>query len=185
VSSKIPEYFSLFALEPQFAIDPDRLQRAYREVLSQVHPDRYVSAGAGERRAALQMASHANEAYEVLRSDVARAAYLCTQRGVVVEGAGAAALPLSFLEQQMQWRETLEDARATHDAPALQRLADEVAVCRTRLLVDIASQLDERADAPAAAASVRSLMFVEKLQSELARALAPREPAAGALAPTV
>jgi len=169
VSSSIPEYFALFGFEPRFAIDPDLLTRAYHEVLSQVHPDRHVGGhgGDGQRRAAMQLATHANEAYQVLRSDSARAAYLCRSRGAVMEGPGAAPLPAEFLEQQMQWREALEDARSGRDTAQLERLAREVTQLRQRLLGHIAQAIDEQGDMAAAAVAARSLMFLDKLEAQI------------------
>ena len=172
VSASIPEYFSLFGLEPRFAIDPDRLSGAYGEVLALVHPDRHVRAGAGERRAAMQLASHANEAYQVLRSDTARAAYLCRRNGVAVEGEGAAPLDPAFLEQQMFWREALDEARAGGDGAAVAALGATVAAQRAQRLRRLAGLLDTDHDFPGAAAEVRALMFLDKLLAECERAVA-------------
>jgi molecular chaperone HscB len=177
VPAPTAEYYSLFGLEPRFAIDPERLKRAYDDVLALVHPDRHVRAGAGERRAALQLASTANEAYETLRRDTARAAYLCGLRGAVVEGEGAAPMEAGFLEQQMSWREAIDEAREG-GAAAAQRVADvlrqagerrQLAVQRLREL------LDEKNDARAAAVEVRALMFLDKLLAEVARLNRPAQ----------
>ena len=173
-----PEYFALFGIPPRFAIDPEHLTRAYREVLSQVHPDRYAGAGPAERRAAMQLASHANEAYDVLRSDSARAAYLCRQRGLAVEGAGAVPLPADFLERQMLWHEQLDAARTAHDGAAIGELMREVDLTRQATLARIAHSIDDAADYAAAAAAVRALMFLEKLGGDIARACAERNDAA-------
>ena len=62
MSTPIPDHFSLFGLEPRFALDAEQLVRAYRTVQSHVHPDRYAGAGAAEQRAALQWATQVNEA---------------------------------------------------------------------------------------------------------------------------
>jgi molecular chaperone HscB len=177
VSSLFPEYFALFGIAPRFGIDPEHLTRAYREVLSQVHPDRHAGAGPAERRAAMQMASHANEAYEVLRSDSARAAYLCRRHGMVVDGAGAVPLPAAFLERQMHWHEQLDAARSARDGAALDELARAVARERDATLGEIARCLDGSGDYPAAAAAVRSLLFLEKLGSDIDRAAAERNDA--------
>jgi molecular chaperone HscB len=180
VSSSIPEYFALFGFEPRFAIDADGLTRAYREVLSRVHPDRHAGAGAGERRAAMQLASHANEAYRILKSDCARAAYLCRSKGVALDGPGAAPLAASFLEQQMRWRETLEAASRAHDSAAIAQLSREVADARSQLLIRIAQLLDERADYAGAGVAVRCLMFLEKLGAEIEHAVHDRDLSAAA-----
>jgi molecular chaperone HscB len=170
VSSSIPEYFALFGLEPQFALDQDRLTQNYRAVLAQVHPDRFAGAGPMERRAAVQIASHANQAYQVLRSDSARAAYLCAQNGTKADGEGTGALEPSFLELQMHWRESLADAVASSDINTIESLAAEVGASRVHLVEQIAQAIDMRRDFPAAAKAVRALMFVDKMNSEIERA---------------
>lgn len=181
MSSSFPEYFALFGIAPRFAIDPQQLTVAYREVLSQVHPDRFAGAGAAERRAAMQMASHANEAYEVLRSDSARAAYLCRRHGLTVDGAGAVPLPPAFLERQMDWHERLDAARIAADGAAIGRLAAEVAQERAAILARIARDLDVAADHVSAAAATRALMFLDKLGTDIARVAAEHDdaPASG------
>ncbi len=171
MTSSLPDYFQLFGLPQRFAIDPPELTRAYREVLGQVHPDRHAAASAADRRAAVQLASHANQAYETLRSDCARAEYLCGLRGATADVAGARIDP-AFLEQQMQWRETLERAQSRGDYAAAVALAGEVARIRRGLVQDIGYALDERNDAAGAARAVRSLMFVDKLLDQI-RDLAP------------
>jgi molecular chaperone HscB len=177
VSSLFPEYFALFGITPRFGIDTGHLTRAYREVLSRVHPDRFAGAGAAERRAAMQLTSHANEAYEVLRSDSARAAYLCKRRGMVIDGVGAVPLPMEFLERQMHWHEQLDAARAVSDGAALADLMHDVAGHRESTLREIARCIDESEDYPSAAAAVRALMFLEKLGADIARVTADRDDA--------
>jgi len=177
VSSPFPEYFALFGIAPRFGIDAAHLTRAYREVLSQVHPDRFAGAGPAERRAAMQMASHANEAYEVLRSDSARAAYLCRSNGQALDGADAAPLPAAFLERQMLWHERLDEARGAGDGAALAGLMADVAAQREAALRDIAQSMDDRGDFAGAAGAVRALLFLEKLGGDIARAATERNDA--------
>jgi len=180
VFSSIPEYFSLFGLEPRFTIDPLALTNAYREVLSRVHPDRHAGASATERRVAMQLASHANEAYRTLKSDSARAAYLCRSNGVAPDGPGAAIPNASFLERQMRWHEVLEMAHKGHDTVAIADLAREVAHQHKELLARIAHLLDEKKDFTGAAEAVRSLLFLEKMQADIERAVAEQNETAAA-----
>jgi len=100
----IPDHFSLFGLEPRFALNQQHLMRAYRTVQAHVHPDRHAASGAAEQRAALQWATLANEAYQVLSSPVRRAAYLCERNGVTVSGDSGATLAPDFLALQLEWR---------------------------------------------------------------------------------
>ena len=75
-------HFELFGLVPAFALDPSRLDAAYRDIQSQVHPDRYAHAGDAERRASMQMTTRVNEAYRTLKDPVERGKYLLELHGV-------------------------------------------------------------------------------------------------------
>jgi molecular chaperone HscB len=171
VSASIPEYFSLFGLEPRYAIDLPALTRAYDEVLALVHPDRHVRASAGERRAAMQLASHANEAYRILRADATRAAYLCARHGIDVDGPGAAPLAPEQLERQMAWREELDDAVQGGGREIAERVAAEAGEARAGTLRRIERLIDGEADFAGAAGEVRTLMFLDKLLAECDRVL--------------
>jgi molecular chaperone HscB len=164
------DHYALFGLEPRFALDEAALDRAYRELQSRVHPDRFVAASAPERRVAMQWAARANEAYRTLRAPLARAAYLCERRGAPVQAESNTAMPPAFLMQQMQWREALDEARAARDQGALATLRDEVRERRESTLSELARALDAEPDAARAAALVRELMFVEKFGQEVAAA---------------
>ncbi len=161
------DHFALFGLPSRFALDPASLDEAYRRVQAQVHPDRFAAAGAGERRAAMQWAARANEAFRTLRSPLARAAYLCEKHGQPIQAESNTAMPAEFLLQQMQWREELDEARAG-DRAAVQSLAREVETRRDEVLSRVASALDDRHDYAAAAAGVRELHFIDRFRDELA-----------------
>ena len=161
------DHFALFGLPSRFALDLATLEQCYRRVQAQVHPDRFAAAGAAERRAAMQWAARANEAFRTLRSPVARAAYLCERNGQSIEAESNTAMPAEFLMQQMQWREELDEARGG-DPEAAQALAREVETRRDEVLSRVASALDERHDYADAAAGVRELHFIERFREELA-----------------
>lgn len=171
------DHFALFDLPPRFAMDEASLEQAYRRVQAQVHPDRFAAAGAAERRVAMQWSARANEAFRTLRSPLARAAYLCERHGQPIEAESNTAMPASFLMQQMQWREELDDARGG-DGEAAQALAREVEARRDEVLARVARALDERHDYADAAACVRELHFIERFRDELAARLADDETAA-------
>jgi len=159
------DHFSLFGLPARFEIDAQALERAWRAVAAQVHPDRYATASPAERRVAMQWAARANEAYRQLRDPLLRARYLCEQAGVDLQTESNTAMDASFLMQQMQWREMLDDAR--HDPEAFAALEAELAQARQQMRRTLAALLDERQDYTAAGAKVREWMFVEKLAQEL------------------
>ena len=163
-----PDHFELFDLPARFALDMAALDGAYRSVQGQVHPDRFAAGSAAETRVAMQWATQANEAYRTLRSPLRRAAYLCERAGVPIGAESNTAMPAEFLMQQMQWRETLDDARASRDGTSLQALNSCTTVERDRLLGEIERALDVDSDPGHAALLVRQLMFIEKFASELA-----------------
>lgn len=164
------DHYALFGLEPRFALDEAALDRAYRDLQSRVHPDRFAAATPPERRVAMQWAARANEAYQTLRAPLARAAYLCERRGAPVQAESNTSMPAGFLMQQMQWREALDEARAAADGAALAALRVEVQARRAQTLEVLARALDAESDAPRAAALVRELMFIEKFGQEVAAA---------------
>jgi molecular chaperone HscB len=163
-----PDHFELFGLPPRFATDLDALERAYKDVQSHVHPDRYASGTAAERRVAMQWATRANEAYATLRSPQRRAAYLVERAGVPIDAETNTAMPPAFLMQQMEWREALDEAR---DEPAaLGRLRDVMNEERDELLAALERAIDETRDYRQAAALVRQLMFIDRYAAEVGQA---------------
>ena len=103
-------YFELYQLPIGFAIDEADLALRHRAVIDKVHPDRFAAKSPMEQRLALQWSTFANEAFDTLKSPIARAQYLLKLNApkLAVEGARVN-LPHEFLMQQMQWREALEE----------------------------------------------------------------------------
>ena len=161
-------HFDLFHLPQLFAIDMTALDRAYHEVQSQVHPDKFASATDAEKRVAMQWATRANEAYQTLKSPLKRASYLCELNGADLQTESNTAMPRAFLMQQMEWREALEDAKAAKNIGALDRLDAELRAVRKLEVAQIGALLDARDFAPAAQ-GVRQLMFLEKFGEEISR----------------
>jgi len=163
-------HFELFGLPPAFRIETARLESAYRQLQSQVHPDRFAAATAAEKRISMQWATRANEAYETLKRPLSRARYLLALRGVDTQEETNTAMPADFLIAQMEWREAVSDARANRDLSELDRLAGELRTSERTLLIDLEKHLDGDGNLPAAASGVRKLRFVEKLSEEIADA---------------
>ena len=159
-------HFDLFHLPQRFTIDMAALDAAYHEVQNQVHPDKFSNATGSEKRVAMQWATRANEAYQTLKSPFKRAAYLCELNGVDLQTESNTAMPLDFLMQQMEWRDALEEAKATKDIDALEKLDDELRGARKEEIGQIGRLLDAN-DFVQAAQGVRQLMFLEKFKEEI------------------
>ncbi len=118
-------HFDLFGLPPAFRVDAAVLDRAYRQLQSDVHPDRFAGGSDAEKRVALQSSARVNEAYRTLKNPVQRAQYLLRLHGVDTVGETDTALPLSFLERQLERREQAADAQADGDVRTLSSLLAE------------------------------------------------------------
>jgi molecular chaperone HscB len=157
-------HFDLFGLAAAYALEPEALERSYREIQSRVHPDRFAHAGEAERRASLQWTTRVNEAYRTLKDPVQRARHLLELHGVDVAFETNTAMPPDFLMQQMELREALEEARNTSALDALRRnLFKE----KQSLENAIAEAIDVAKDYAGAAELVRKLQFLDKLDSEI------------------
>ncbi len=164
-------HFDLLGLPARYALEAQELERGYREVQSQVHPDRFASGSEAERRVAMQWATRANEAYRTLRDPVSRARYLLALKGFDTGEESNTAMPPDFLMQQMEWREAAGEARASHDTGALERLRGELAESREEMLGLLARALDREANYDAGCSLVRKLRFLEKVEQEIDDAL--------------
>lgn len=156
--------FTLLGVPRRFAQDRHALDRCWRELQAQVHPDRYATEGAAAQRVAMQWAMRVNEAYRRLRDPLQRAAYLCELGGAPIDAERNTAMPPEFLMHQMAWREALDEAT---DAAALDTLAREVQEVHARALQKVAQLLDVEGDAASAAQQVRALMFIERFRDSL------------------
>jgi molecular chaperone HscB len=157
-------HFSLFGLPPVFSLDQEMLDKAYRDIQSQVHPDRFAHAGDAERRASLQWTTRVNEAYRTLKNPVQRGKHLLELHGVDVAFETNTAMPTEFLMQQMELREQLEEAK---DAKALDTLRAGLRKNRKSLEGEIAETIDTKKNYKGAADLVRKLMFLERLDEEI------------------
>ncbi len=161
------DHFSLFGLPGSYALDADALERAYREIQSRIHPDRFVNAGEAEKRASMQWTTRVNEAYRTLRDPVLRAKYLLERAGLDVGFESNTAMPAAFLMRQMELRESLEEAK---DAAALDAIAAQLGDDRRRLEALLAAKIDAEHDLPAAVGVVRELQFLARFGDEIGAA---------------
>jgi molecular chaperone HscB len=168
-------HFELFGLPERFRFDPATLDRAYHELQSKVHPDRYAAAGDKEQRLAMQSSARVNEAYSALKDPVARAQYLLKLHGVDAFGETDTSLPFDFLERQLERREAAAAASAAGDTQALEALLREVRAEARELEQRLCALLDVEAAWEAARARVRELRFLSKFVADLGAMLSTLE----------
>lgn len=160
-------HFELFSLPQSYAIDRDKLDSAYRELQSAVHPDRFASKPEAEQRVAMQWATLANEAYQTLKHPVNRGVYLLHLQGVDALDANNTKMAPAFLMQQIEWREAIEAARTEKNVAALDTLVDDLRSAHRRIEHQLSQQIDTSHDLAAASEAVRQLRFMDKLIAEV------------------
>lgn len=164
------DFFSLFGLPRQQGLDGERLDALYRDIQARVHPDKHAHLSDSDKRLAMQWSTHVNEAYQTLKDPLQRARYLLRLAGHDAHLETNTAMPTEFLMTQMEWRETVAEAKEAADAEALddlqRRLRKDIKVEHESLRA-----LLDTNDLDGAALQVRQLMFQEKLMQEIDDAL--------------
>ncbi len=165
------DYFQLFALPKQYAIDVKQLENNYRKIQSTSHPDRFVNASAADKLASMQLATLSNEAYSTLKNPANRAKYLLEQQGIDAIADTNTALPMDFLMQQMEWREQLEDSKNAKDVDALAKLYIALRAEARGMETTLCELLDIKQDFTAATELTRKLIFVDKVCDDIQQAI--------------
>jgi molecular chaperone HscB len=145
--------FATLGLPPRYDVDPQDIERRWRDLSRVLHPDRYAQASATERRLSLDKAVVVNVAYRTLGDPLARAEALLGLGGHDKAQAECARDDSAFLMEMMELREALADARSGDDGAAVTRLGQDVA----RRRADAERELTEAFDAADLARAARTL----------------------------
>ncbi len=156
--------FELFGVPPQFAQDRAALDVRWKALQRQAHPDNFAAQGTAAQRVAMQWSVRINEAYQRLKDPLKRAAYLCELHGAPINAENNTAMPADFLMQQMEWRESLDDAKNIDDLNKIEllRLSGGHSV-----LSKIEQSIDVDQNFAVAVQHVRTLMFIERFGDDL------------------
>lgn len=160
-------HFSLLNLPKQFDLSQEALEQAWKQASSRVHPDRFATASAAEKRVAVQWAARVNDAYQTLKNPLSRAAYMCELAGFSIEAESNTAMGTEFLMTQMQWREQLDDVRNDSQRHGLDALLLEIQAKQLELFDEMKHLIDARQDYAGATKRVREWMFVNKMHQEV------------------
>ncbi len=169
--------FAVLGLPRRYAVDAAELERRFRDLSRQLHPDRFARATPRERRLSLERTTRLNDAYRALRDDRRRAEVLLALGGHDPVAEGRTLQDPEFLEEQLDVRETLAEARACGDAATLQSLAVDARERLGRLLAEIAALFaEEEAGADRAAEIARRLArarYYDRVVGDVSEAAAP------------
>ena len=163
-------YFELFGLPITFDLDLADLAARYRDLQRRFHPDRFASASESERRFSLQLTAQVNAAFQTLKDPVARARYLLGLQGVDTGEDTDTAMDTAFLMEQMDLRESLDEARAAADRHArLESLRQRVEEDLEARSVQLRARFTENSESARRQARnlVREMQFLQKLTHEI------------------
>src|SRR5262249_37852640 len=125
------DYFAFLGLPRKLQIDPQDLERRFRELSRKFHPDYFYNASAAERLASLERSSYLNDAYRALKNPVSRIEHLLAIEGLPSARSeeGTAKVPPSLLEEVFALNEELDEIRELRESGEdaerlLGRLAD-------------------------------------------------------------
>lgn len=165
-------YFELFGLTPNFDIDEKHIADVFQSLQKSMHPDKFAHASSQEQLLAVQKSSMINDAYQTLKTPLARAQYMLELRGVDMPDEQSTFKDTSFLMRQMELREMLDDVKHAEDPDdAIFAASQELDSEYQSLFVELQNHLarnSEESDAEAAQ-NLRKLKFYQKLQVELDR----------------
>jgi molecular chaperone HscB len=112
------DYFAFFGMPRKLNLDAADLERRFRALSRQFHPDYFHNASPAERRASLERSSYLNDAYRTLKSPVARLEYLLSLEGLDRrrpergdEPMPGNTVPASLLEEVFELNEELDRIR--------------------------------------------------------------------------
>ncbi|MFB0912606.1 MAG: Fe-S protein assembly co-chaperone HscB [Glaciecola sp.] len=159
-------YFELYNLPEQFAIDLIKLKEHYQTLQKLTHPDRFATASEQQKRMYLTKNSQVNDAYSVLKSPVSRGEHLLIVRNVELPSDQDTIGDIEFLMEQMEWRESLEDAGTEE---ALEKLVidnSDVLVAQEKVICELLSHNSDENN-QAAAQELAKMKFMLKLANEI------------------
>jgi molecular chaperone HscB len=155
-------YFAFMGLPHRLNLETAELERRFRALSRQFHPDFFYNATPAERLASLERSSYLNDAYRTLRDPVTRLQYVLQIEGLSPAGPADASrqVPPSLLEEVFALNEELDEVRAAraNGAPddvwqgRLERARGPIEAKRIEhegRLQELAARWDTLADRPA------------------------------------
>jgi len=138
------DYFQFLGLPRKLGVEAADLERRFRELSRQFHPDYFYNASAQERRASLERASYLNDAYRTLKQPAGRVEYLLQIEGLAAVNPQEASkqVPPELLQEVFALNEELDEIRELRSSGAP---ADEVRARLTRARVPIEQKRVEHA----------------------------------------
>ena len=167
-ASSSNDAFGLLGLPAQFDLDPQTIERAFFDRSKELHPDRFATAPAAERVAALSRSRALNDAYQTLKRPRQRAEYLLARAGVSI--GDNERLDPAFLMEILELREELAEARVAKRTSEIEKLCDEMKK-RRKTAIDSLAPLFAAHDLAAIKEQLILLRYIDRYLEECDAAL--------------
>ncbi len=167
-----PDKFAVLGVSRSYPQGEALLDEKFRALSRKLHPDRFARASPRERRFSLEQTTLLNDAYRTLKSPARRAEHLLELRGIqVAPESHGAAMPIEFLEEAMEDREKLLEAKlgGGGSSDAVEKLAAGMRSKRDGTLSEIAElftalERPTKSDAPPADTLARTALLLARLR---------------------
>ena len=160
--------FDLLGLPERFDLDAAVIESAFFAKSRELHPDRFATAPADARVAALSRSRALNDAYQTVKKPVPRAEYLLARAGVTI--GDNERLDPSFLMEILELREELAEARVAKRTSEVEALQAKMAA-RRKVAVGALPALFDAHDLPAIKEQLIALRYLDRYLAECDAAL--------------
>lgn len=150
-------HFDTFGIAVTLSPDVKALEQTYRALSLRLHPDRLGTASPQERRLSAEQSAALNEGLKVLRDPIRRTFYVLALEGVDLEredGGHRGTVDPAFLEEILERREALAEAREANDLASAQAQAQAIQRARDAALDEARAALEARREDPSDAAAL-------------------------------
>lgn len=161
--------FALFDLPIAFDVDQTSLSSRYLALQKSLHPDNFAGSSPQEQRLAMQKSAEINDALQILKDPIARTdCIIALNTGVVRNLEEKTNRDMTFLMQQLEWRERLEQIENERDIDELTAFTRQIGQQEREILTEISTALSARNWQQAQILNDR-LRFIKKLTAEIER----------------
>ncbi|HTQ47343.1 MAG TPA: Fe-S protein assembly co-chaperone HscB [Polyangiaceae bacterium] len=158
--------FAVLGIPARFDVDLASVEKQHRELSRALHPDRFAAATPSERQAALGKAVEVNEAWRIVRDTIRRAEALLVLNGVDVTEEGSPTADLEFLNEMLEQREALDDAKRAKDLEAVLKLGRAIEA-KSKAVEAVLTEGFAREDYASLARKVGELRFFRRFLDEV------------------
>ena len=155
-------YFEFYGFELSFDVDVNDLRTAYFAKSKEFHPDYHCQSPTAEQEKAVELSIFNNAAYQTLKDDDKRMAYILQLKGIELNNHQT--LPADFLMEMMDFNEDLDNLKAHFSEVNLEILKNDLQQIAKKLQAEL-KELVFSKEKPTSAIEIlfRKSQFIQKL----------------------